>query len=99
MYRALDAAHEKRHALELLEDLNHTIVGRGPEGEQTHRDKRGMLVKGEGSVTYEALATYRRDLMLRAGLELKERPPVPVLSGVSALNQLAALLGQKGLKS
>ena len=90
---------EQRHALELLEDLNHQIVSRPAEGQTLHYDKDGKLIKGEGRVLMVGLEAYQAELRERAGLppEAKAAPKASQSTGVEALNQLAAILGQRGI--
>jgi hypothetical protein len=80
--------------------MNHRILTRGPEGEQVHKDKGGKVVKGDGSVSFIALERYEAELRRRAGLPVSVKTQKrPATSGVKALNQLAQLLGQEGIKA
>ena len=82
----------------MLENLNHVIQGRGAEGAQRHFGADGKLIKGEGRVELDGLNAYRAELMERMG-----QTPEPTISvkpgskGIDALNQLAGILGQRGL--
>lgn len=93
--RAFEEAYEKRRALELLEDINHTIVTRGPEGEQVHLDAKGKTIKGEGTVTFTALLKYEAELRKRAGLPdvIQDKSIEPKSKGLEALNVLAKAFG------
>lgn len=82
-----------------LDEINLRVVTGGAEGEQVHYDKTGGVVKGEGRVDFVALKREIARLERLAGHEVSEPAAKTAVSGVSALNQLAALLGQKGLES
>lgn len=92
------AADDKASALEALSDVEHQISVAGAQGDQQHFDKHGKLIKGEGTVKLVGLERYELALRRRAGLPMKPQvKKMPASSGVKALNDLAALLGQGGI--
>lgn len=97
--RNFPVAYEKRRALELLEDVSHQILIRGPEGESVHKDERGTVIKGSGSVVFTGLLKYEAELRKRAGLPdvIQDKPTEPKSKGLEALNLLSKAFGGGGV--
>jgi hypothetical protein len=61
-------ARKRSRALELLEDAQHSVMTRGPEGRRREWDAKGKRIKGGGKVEYQDFAKYIRELEVEAGV-------------------------------
>lgn len=68
MVEDLPFATRRRRALERLDDVQHIVLARGPEGDQVHYDEKGRRQTSKARTEYHGYEKYLHQLRAEAGL-------------------------------